>query len=253
MSRARRVAPTLALLAVLPWASAIANPADYVYVPIVEEGERELDFKVGSAHADGREDAASLGFGWGATSRWFTEVYLKWAREPGAGSRLEAYEWENRFQLTETGQYAVDVGLVTELEIPRDGDDPREWKVGVLLQRESGKWQFNGNLLLEREFGGVRAPGAARPTELGYQWQVKYRAMPALEMGLQGLGDVGPWNDWEPGDEQPHSVGPAFFGRVPLGRGPGRHPKLSYNGAVLFGLTEGAPDHTLRLQVEVEF
>jgi hypothetical protein len=253
MSRVRLFAPALVLAATLPAAPAIAGPADYVYTPTVEEGERELDFKFGSAHADGREDAASLGLGWGAQSWWFTELYLKWGRDPGTGGRIEAYEWENRFQLTETGQYAVDVGLVTELEIPRDGDDPREWKVGLLLQRETGKWQFNGNLLLEREFGGVRAPGEARPTELGYQWQVKYRATPVLELGLQGLGDVGPWNDWEPGDEQPHSVGPAFFGKVPLGSGTGRHAKLAYNGAVLFGLTDGAPDHTLRLQVELEF
>ena len=49
--------------------SALAGPADYVYTPTVEFGEREIDFKMGSAsYADGthRTDT-SLGYGYGAT------------------------------------------------------------------------------------------------------------------------------------------------------------------------------------------
>ena len=82
--------------------AAAAGPADYVFTPTVEQGEKEIDFKFGTAkQQDGsRKSVASLGFGYGATEYWFTEVYLKREREGGDGLTLA--EWENKFQLTET-------------------------------------------------------------------------------------------------------------------------------------------------------
>src|SRR5512138_3254897 len=92
---------------------AVASPADYIYTPTVEYGEKEVDFKYGSAtQPDGIHlETASLGFGYGARENWFTEVYLKQER---TGNELaNIAEWENKFQLTETGKYPVDVGLIS--------------------------------------------------------------------------------------------------------------------------------------------
>ena len=62
--------------------AAIAGPADYVFLPNVEYGEREIDFKFGSARQPGGDDlrAASVGFGYGAREWWFTEFYFKYQR-----------------------------------------------------------------------------------------------------------------------------------------------------------------------------
>ena len=97
---------------------AFAGPADYVYTPTVEYGEREIDFKHGNAkQQDGtRKQVSSLGFGYGATEYWFTEIYLK--HESEGTHNLNIAEWENKFQLTETGKYPVDVGLIAEFEAP---------------------------------------------------------------------------------------------------------------------------------------
>src|SRR5512140_776084 len=88
-----------------------ASANDYVQTPIVEEGEKEIDFKWGiEKHKNEPSGSAtSIGFGWGATSWWFTELYGKWHREPGDRSTFDAWEWENKFQLTPTGKYPVDV------------------------------------------------------------------------------------------------------------------------------------------------
>ncbi|MEO5696979.1 MAG: hypothetical protein ABIQ60_07580 [Burkholderiaceae bacterium] len=86
-------------------------------------------------------------------------------------------------------------------------------------------------------------------TELGYQWQLKYRWRPALEVGFQGFGAVGPWRHWEPAAEQPHVAGPALFGRVGLGE----RQAIKYNAGLLFGLSDAAPRTTLRIQAEYEF
>lgn len=69
-------APLLVAGALLSPIGAHAGPADYVYTPTVEYGEKEIDFKAGTArNADNpRETAASIGFGYGATEWWFTEV-----------------------------------------------------------------------------------------------------------------------------------------------------------------------------------
>ena len=225
-----------------------AGAADYVFTPIVEEGEREIDFKAGSAKLrDGtRSSAESIGLGWGATSWWFTEVYAKWHKEPGESHGFDAWEWENRFELTETGKYPADVGLVLEIERPKDRSEGYEYRWGVLVQSDlDERFQANVNLLLEKH---VRT-STAGPAELGYQWQLKHRWRPAFEFGLQGFGAVGPWNNWAASSQQSHVAGPAWFGRLGLG---GRQA-IKYNAGVLFGLNNGAPRTTLRAQAEYEF
>ena len=87
-------------------------------------------------------------------------------------------------------------------------------------------------------------------TEIGYQWQVKYRWQPAFEFGLQGFGEMGKWNHWEPSREQNHRVGPAIFGKVKLGEG---REAIRYNAALLFAASHAAPKSTFRMQAEYEF
>ena len=224
-----------------------AGPADYVYTPAVTYGEKEVDFKAGTATKSGtpRESAASIGFGYGATQWWFTEVYLKYKQELNESAKFDAIEWENKFQLTETGKYPVDVGLLLEIERPTNHAEGWEVKWGPLLQTEFGKVQLNANLLFQRSF----LTEESSATVFLYQWQLKYRWLPQFEFGLQGFGETGKWNDWAPKDEQSHRVGPAVFGKLPLG---GRQA-IKYNAAWLVGTSKAAPDHTLRMQVEYEF
>ncbi len=243
------VAPAVALASCLSISPAAqAGPSDYVISPIVEEGEREIDFKAGSAKLrDGtRESAHSLGFGWGATRWWFTEIYAKWHKPPGEKYGFDAWEWENKFQLTETGQYPVDLGWLLEIERPKDRREGYEFRWGPLLQTElTNSVQANLNLLLEKH---VQSSSPAK-AQLGYQWQLKYRWQPALEFGVQGFGDVGPWNNWQPASRQSHSAGPVLLGRIAWG---GRQT-IKYNVGVLLGLNNASPQTTARLQAEYEF
>ena len=229
--------------------NAFAGAADYVYTPAVEYGEREIDIKAGATSAvnGNRSQAASIGFGYGAKEYWFTEVYLKQEREGSDIANIA--EWENKFQLTDTGKYPVDVGLITELEAPLSGNAPWEFKLGPLFQTEFGKLQLNGNLLFERAFGKADESGLPYDTNFSYQWQAKYRWQPTLEFGLQGLGEMGKWNNWNKRAEQSHRIGPAIFGKLALGN----RNAIRYNAAWLIGTGNAAPDNTFRMQVEYEF
>jgi hypothetical protein len=164
----------LAVLLLISFAS-LAGPADYIYEPNVVAGEREIDLKLGQTDpvAGMRAQVGSLGFGYTVRENWFSEIYLKHERAGAENATLA--EFENRFQLTETGKYAIDSGLLTELEIPLSGTAPKEIKLGGLFQTEFGKLQLNGNMLLERAFGQVDESGAPYETNLHYQLQAKYR------------------------------------------------------------------------------
>lgn len=225
---------------------ASAGPAEYVFTPTVNQGEREVDFKYGAASYKGQPSlqAASLGVGYGATDWWFTEFYAIGERE-GNASRFDAFEWENKFQLTESGKYPVDLGFIVEIERPRDHAEGYELRYGPLFQTEADRLQFNVNPLLT----SITRASEGNGTYFGYQWQVKYRWQQALEFGFQGFGDLGRWDHWAPTSEQDHRLGPALFGKWRLGGA----DAIVWNAALLFGATSGSPNRNFRLQVEYEF
>ena len=238
----------LACLCLAPVAPVLAGPAEYVISPTVEEGEREIEFKAGTRKLrDGtRESEAILGVGYGVTKWWATELSAKWHKQPGVNTDFDAFEWENRFQLTETGRYPVDVGFLLEIERPQARSEGYEVRWGPLFQADlSSKVAANLNLLIERNYLADQSGRA----ELGYQWQLRYRWRPEFEFGAQGFGEFGPWDNWLPTSQQSHRWGPAMFGELKLGT---EHP-LKWNAGLLFGLTDGSPRNQLRLQAEYEF
>jgi hypothetical protein len=235
----------------LPIVCAAAGPSDYVHTPSVEYGEREIDFKMGTWRLKDepvRESAASLGYGYGVTQWWFTEAYLKFESATGVSSHYDAFEWENLFQLTEHNQYPVDVGLFTEIEVPRERRvEGYELAMGVLFQGDAGPVRWNANVLLERVVRGSSA--TPHVTELGYQLQAKYPLSENFEIGAQAFGEMGQWNHFAPSDEQIHRAGPAIFGKIKLG---GREA-IRYNAAWLFSASPAAPKSGIRIQAEYEF
>lgn len=224
-----------------------AGPSAYVYTPQVVQGEREIDFKFGTAKTDDapRSSAASIGLGYGVSERWFTELYFKYKRENNQGTFYDAVEWENKFQLTDMGKYPLDVGLLVEIERPTDHAEGWEVKWGPLFQTQLGKTVLNANVLLERSYRSE----SMSETELLYQWQAKYLWKRSLDFGVQGFGEVGKWDHWEPASDRSHQAGPAIFGKQLLG---GRK-MIVYNAAWLVGTNAASPDNTFRMQVEYEF
>ena len=226
---------------------ASADPGDYVHSPIVEYGEREIDLHGGFARSSDGSDQSSMAIGWGIGLEpwWFTEAYLKFEGASGEKFEAEAIEWENTFQLTETGRHAVDMGLLAEIERPDDRAEGYELVYGPLFQGDVGPVQLNGNLLLESH---VRSSENAE-TEMKYEWQVKYRWRREFEFGLQGFGEMGEWDHWAATRDQSHVLGPAVFGKLKAGE----RQSLRYDAALLLGATRASADATLRFRVEYEY
>ncbi|MEO8386223.1 MAG: hypothetical protein ABI583_13330 [Betaproteobacteria bacterium] len=230
---------------------AVADPADYVKTTAIDYGERELEIKFGTsklADGEGRVAAGTFGLGFGVTPTWFTEAYVKYQKSPNEKTSYDAFEWENKFSLTETGKYWADLGLFVELEIPRDRNEGFEFRFGPLVQTEFDKVQVNTNLFLKRNVH-VGAGSEPQVTELHYQMQAKYRFKREIEVGVQAFGELGKWNHWDASEMQNHRLGPALFGKLSMG---GREA-IKYDVAWLVGASKAAPDSTLRVQLEYEF
>ena len=97
----KRLAAFVAATASLCLQPAIAGPANDVRTPTLEYGEKEIEFRFGSAREeDGeRERAAVIGFGYGATEYWFTEVYLEHEKE-------DRWPTTTRSSMTSAASYA---------------------------------------------------------------------------------------------------------------------------------------------------
>jgi len=255
LQKATAGAPLLASgLALLALAGpARADPNDYVLDLDFTAGERELEAKIGSASRvpDGTRAASAAALAWGAgvNDYWFTELYVQLASagvNPGNdGGGLDGFSWESVVRLAEPGQWPVDVGAAIEIERPRAGSQGVKFSVGPMLQKDFDQVQVNFNLLFTRVVDSDQSPG----TQIGYQFQVRYRSDPVLDFGMQALGDMGTWNHWGTPSGQSHRIGPALFGRYRLG--PGRN--IGYNAALLAGMSHGAPDATFRAQIDLEY
>ena len=215
-----------------------AGPADKVYRPHVEYGETEVELRAGYVKDERKElnttQAYVIDVGHGVTTWWFTEAVLEFEKEPGASLEAEELEWENIFQLSETGEYFVDLGFFAEAKLPLEPEYPYGFEAGPMFQKETGPLVHNLNLLAEWAFGN----GFETENELGYSLQSRWHGGTAVEGGIQGFGA-----------EDAHLLGPALFGGGKMGE----HGKFKWDTALLAGLTDDAEDWRLRGELEFEF
>lgn len=225
----------------------LADPADYVFTPYSDVGMWQLAYGVGTKHArDGSRAAQqTLSLGGAPVERWYSSVYAAWAADDGGPFAIDEWSWTNHLKLTTPGSGPVDVALLCELARPHHRDEGRlGLTCGPTLQMDTDDLQVNVNLSLRKHLGAE----TPEPWQLGYQWQVKGLVARGLEVGAQGFGSVGTWNDWSAGNAQEHTLGPAIFLKTNALGGPVR-----LDAAVLFGVGSGSPKNVLRLRLQHEF
>lgn len=213
----------------------------------IKKGQHEVEFKAGTIRqrGDERKYGASVGYEYGITHFWSTKLSIDYARQAPAGTGLEEIAWQNKFRLTPPDRFPLDVGLLTEIGWAKDRSEGYRFKFGPLFEKKIDAVQLNANFLFERYSGET----PARETEMSYQWQAKYEWKEDFQFGLQGFGEMGPWNDWAPRSEQSHLLGPVLFGEVSLGS----DQKLEYSVAYLADPSSRARSHGFRMKVEYIF
>lgn len=202
---------------------------DKVYHPYVQAMEKEVEWRMVAADGDHLQ---RLGIGTALTDRLFVEGYLL-AQEQGDTFRLEGYELETRLQLSEQGEYAVDWGMLVELEKAHQ-EDAYELATALLMEKQWGRWVGTANLWLEYEWGDE----VKDEVETAAALQARYRLSPKFEPAIEFYGG-----------ENTRALGPVAMGDIRFAAG----KKLHWETGVLVGLSKKTPDATLRLLAEFEF
>jgi hypothetical protein len=210
---------------------------DKVYHPYVDALETEIEWR--SVFQDEQRNFVNpaqvhkFSVGHSVGERNFVELYLTGEKNRASGFRTQAWEIEIKHQLTEQGEYAADWGLLVEYENALHSD-MREFKLGLLTEREFGAWSGAANLFLINEWG--EDIDAEIETALSLQARYRYRREfePALEFyaGQETL-----------------ALGPVLQGDLSLGP----RKTLHWESGVVFGLDNDSAGTTWRLLFEYEF
>ncbi|MET3119474.1 hypothetical protein AAKU64_003714 [Undibacterium sp. GrIS 1.8] len=240
----KRLAMALSIL--MTCGTVMAEPGYYFVSVYDNKDQKSVDFRYWTTNFPGRGQTIwpELGFGYGVTSRWYTEIYASYIGSSRSDLKLDSWNWQNDYLLTQ-GQYPVDVALHTNLTRGHDSDEGYTLELGPAMQTDFGRLQVNGNVFLERTYRSV--DGGA--TQMKYQWQTKYRWKPMLELGVQGFGELGDWDHWASRDQQSHRAGPALFGSVPVGR----ESSIKYQAAYLIGSIYGRHGYMFTSRIQYIF
>jgi hypothetical protein len=236
----------LAAWLLLAPAAAWADPGYYVVTAYDNKGQHTIDARYWSVKPTGQVATIwpEIGFGYGVSTRWYTELFASYIGSSGSATRLNTLNWQNEYLLTQ-GEYPFDLAVHASYIRSVGYDGGYELEYGPVLQTDVGRTQLNANLFFDRSYGGE----GTSPTQLKYQWQVRYRWQPLLNIGLQGFGELGTWDDWSPRAQQSHRAGPAIFGTLPLGDG----QSLLYQAAYLVGSTYGQHGSMFSMRIQYAF
>jgi hypothetical protein len=232
-----------ALLAVcLCCAAPQARSDDFVvYSPYVTQGQSEVEFRGysfndGSETLDG-ERGYAISIAHAFTDWWKPEIYLgEYQRQPGQGTELVAYEFENTFQLTQQGEYWVDMGFLASYEYATQPGETSTLEFGPLFEKRSGRYVQKLNFIWEKQIGGGAENIYEFRTAYSLSYQVKRWLAPGAEIYLR------------PHDNA-YQIGPVLYGELVNSKG----SELEYSAGVVFGANPGAPNQTFVLRLEYEF
>lgn len=213
-----------------------------VYSPLVTYGQSEVELR-GFHSQDARPGVNGLGAFESSVAHTFTdwwkvEFYTStYNQTPGLGTQFAGQELENTFQLTEPGQYPVDVGLLASYAQTPIPGLPNSLEFGPLLQTRLGYTQHTLNIICQKDVGGGAQPGC----HLREAYSFSYRLTTPFSPGFEAYN--------RPFDRA-RQIGPAFSGEFKVGHG---GKELEYSAALLYGTNFGAPDRTMVIRFEYEF
>ncbi len=210
---------------------------DKVYNPYVQQLEKEFEYR--TLYEQDSDDAKDgiirhkVAYGQALSDRLFAEVYLIGVDGPNQNLKLEAYEVELKWQLTEQGEYNNDWGLLFELENEKN-DNIWEVSTTLIAVHEWSRWIATGNLSVIYEWGN----DIKNEWETALSGQFLYRYSERLEPGIEIYQS-----------EASQGIGPVVNGLWRLDRG----RKLNWTAGIILGTNNDTADVNWKFNLEYEF
>lgn len=218
--------------------SGVAHATKTVTSPYVSKGKAVIEWRGGYDIQEGDDVFRTRNqISYGFTDYYDLKVSVDTRHRDGDNDFTDI-DFENKFQLTERGEYFVDVGA--RLDYARSlngGIDGIGAK--LLFGKQFGEWSHLLNLETGREVG----KGANDDWEFGFSYGVQHPISETLSLGGEWYSDFGDFEgDW---DDEDHRAGPVLYGTA--------FGKLKYQAGILAGLSDAAPDATIKATVNYGF
>lgn len=219
-----------------------ANPAfatKTVTSPYVTKGKATVEWRGGYEINDEGEDdifKTRNQLAYGFTD--FYEMKISVDTRDDDGGTFSDFDVENKFQILPKGEYFVDLGLRLDYAHSLNGGDD-EIGTKILFGKQWGAF----NHLLNLEAGTGIGGDSSDDWAYGMAYGFSYPFTDNISLGAEWYSDFG---DFEGDfDEQAHMVGPVLYGTV--------FDNVKYQAGVLAGVSDAAPDATLKATVNYGF
>lgn len=209
----------------------------------IEKGASEVK-AVNVVHGHRGASSHELSFGYGVSEHLKLGLHLDAERFLDGADRLDHIGLESQILLRPDAGAQPLVGWFTSVQIATDPSATNSLIGGPIVEFAWGPVVAVANTYVEKQFGPNAGPGV----NVLYGWQLQFEVSPRVALAAEGFGTVPDVADAPALAAQDHRAGAMVYVGVPI---EGR--ELDIGAGVLVGLTEAAPDVTLRLNAGVGY
>ncbi len=216
-----------------------AHATKTVTSPYVTKGKATVEWRGGYEMDDNEEDVFKTRnqFSYGFTDFYDLKVSVDTSHDD-EDDEFSDVDFENKFQLLPKGEYFVDLGLRLDYTHALNGGyDGIGTK--ILLAKQTGELSHTLNLEAGRDIGD----DADDEWGYGLAYGASYPLTETLALGGEWYSDFGDFEDDY--SEQDHRVGPVIYGTA--------FGAIKYQAGVLAGVSESAPDATIKATANYSF
>lgn len=224
---------------ILVFAPVDAHATKTVTSPYVTKGKATVEWRGGYEFDEDADNTwrTRNQFAYGFTD--FYELKISGDTRNRGDTEFTDVDFENKFQLTPKGQYFVDVGL--RLDLTRSLNGGADGAGGKLLfGKKTGEFSHLLNLEAGREIGGE---SNNNDWVFGASYAIAHPLTDQLSLGAEWYSDFKDFNNSY--SEQDHRVGPVLYGTA--------FGSVKYQAGILAGVSEAAPDVTLKTTINYSF
>lgn len=208
--------------------------------PYVTKGKAGIEWRGG--YEDGADNDHSFRtrnqFSYGFTDFYELKVSADTRHDEGEDTDFTDLDFENKFQITPKGAYFVDLGLRLDYTRSLNGGAD-EIGTKILLGKKTGDFSHLLNLEAGREIG----EDSSDDWGYGLAYGVSHPVTENIAIGVEWYSDFGDFD--EDYSDQDHRVGPVLYGSA--------FDSVKYQVGVLAGVSDAAPDATIKATVNYSF
>ncbi len=222
---------------------AFAQNTTGVFGPEVTPGSRAFEVRVAVVPGtDGRSDrfASRIHFQQSVTDDLRLRTVLQGADTPTDDFNFDFIQFEAQYQFLEDDVHGWDSAVRLDFQIA-DGSANQigiNWTSDIPL---NSRWSLRGIVLAAVQIGPRRQDGLFLQT----RGSISYKLKSGHQLQLQVFNNYGPTANFMDFDNQSHSLGPGFAGKIGEG--------WSYEASALFGVTDATPTADLRIFLTKSF